>query len=259
MEAFTMNPKTISKVNRFGKIGKIIMTVLTVAAILVTVLSCGTAIYASTLPKDAVTISVTNQAEFKIKKNVFSTVWSMLTKNASYTTDKDPSDMLKDGNNESVLPAENTQIDTNLNFFNQSYSSATIRSDGNEKIIDAKSSPSEYRSSDLVTLIVFIALLAASASVALFMLQKLFKVLSVCESPFCSDFVSKLRAFGYTLLPVALFASIGETLAVRFLTAGNTSGISIQWGILLAFAVTMCLVTVFRYGVLLQKEWDETL
>lgn len=91
------------------------------------------------------------------------------------------------------------------------------------------------------------------------MLQKLFKVLSVCESPFCADFVSRLRAFGYSLLPVAVFASIGDTLAIRFLSAGRNAGISVQWGILITFAVTMCLVAVFRYGVQLQKESDETL
>lgn len=100
---------------------------------------------------------------------------------------------------------------------------------------------------------------AASVAAALLMLRKLFRILSVCTSPFCEDFVSKLRMFGYFLLPVALFASIGETLAVRFLSAGGSAGISVQWGILVAFAVTMCLVTVFRYGVQLQKESDETL
>lgn len=94
---------------------------------------------------------------------------------------------------------------------------------------------------------------------ALLMLRKLFRILSVCTSPFCEDFVSRLRMFGYSLLPVALFASIGETLAVRFLSAGGSAGISVQWGILVAFAVTMCLVTVFRYGVQLQKESEETL
>lgn len=252
-----MNAKTLSNINRFGKVGKIVMTILLIAAIIVTLLIGAAAIYVSTLPKDAVNVTVTNNAEFKINENSFSSIWGMLAKNFSYATDKDPSDILKNGGN-TILPPENTEINTELNFFNQSYSSAKIHSEGNEKIIDAKSSPAEYHSSDLVTLLIFATLFAASVVVALLMLQKLFKVLSVCESPFCTDFVSKLRIFGYSLLPVALFASIEETLAVRFLSAGE-AGISIQWGILIAFAVTMCLVTVFRYGVQLQKESDETL
>lgn len=254
-----MNAKTLSKVNRFGKVGKIAMTILLIAAIIVTLLNGVAAIYSASLPRDAVKVTVTNHAEFKINENSFSSVWDMLTKSFSYATDKDPSAMIKDDSDGKILPPENEELNTELNFFNQSYSSATIRSEGSKKIIDAESSPAEYCSSDLVALFIFAALVTASVAAALLMLQKLFKVLSVCESPFCTDFVSKLRMFGYSLLPVTVFASIGETLAVRFLSAGRNAGVSIQWGILVAFAVTMCLVAVFRYGVKLQKESDETL
>lgn len=253
-----MNTKILSKVNRFGKIGKIVMTVLLVLAIIFTVLIGAAAIYSETFPEDAVTVSVTNHAEFKIDKRSFSAIWSMLSTGFSYATDKDPSGMLEDGAG-AIVPDENTKTDADLNFFNQSYSSATVRSEGDRKVIDAQSSPVEYHSSDLVLVLVFATLFSASVAVALLMLQKLFKVLSVCESPFCNDFVAKLRTFGYSLLPVALFSSIGDTLAVRFLSGRGSAGISIQWGILVAFVVTLCLVTVFRYGVQLQKESDETL
>ena len=260
-----MNSKTLAKINRFGKVGKIIITILLIAAIIAALLSAAAAAYIAALPKDAVKVTVTSYAEFKIDAGSFSSVWNFLAGNFSYSSSDDPSAMLSD-DGDPILPPENTQLKTELarlenelKFFNQSYSSAVIRSDESGKIIDAASSPEEYSSSDLVTLLVFAALLAASAAAALLMLQKLFKVLSVCESPFCTDFVSKLRNFGYSLLPVALIATVGETLAVRFLSAGKNTGISVQWGILLAFAVTMCLVTVFRYGVQLQKESDETL
>lgn len=254
-----MNTKTLSKVNKFGKIGKIVMTILFVAAVIVTLLSCTAAIYSATLPNDAVSVTVTNNAEFKINENSFASIWNFLNNKFSYMADKDPSDMLKDDSNNKILPPEGKELDTELNFFNQSYSSATIRSEKGKKIIDAKSSPAEYRSSDLATLLIFATIFIAFVSVALFMLQRIFKVLSVCESPFCKDFVSKLRIFGYSLIPVAIFASIGETLAVRFLSSGKGAGVCVQWGIIVAFAVTMCLVTVFRYGVQLQKESDETL
>lgn len=253
-----MNTNIQSKVNRFGKVGKIAVTALLVASIAVALLTCAAAVYTATLPKNAVKVTVTNNAEFKIDKKSFATIWGMLSNNASYSTDKDPLSMFTD-DGEKISPAENTEIKTDLSFFNQSYSSATVRTEGNEKIIDAKSSPAEYRLSDLVTVLVFATLCVASVAFALFMLERLFKVLSVCESPFCTDFVDKLKKFGFALLPVAVFSSIGETLAVRFLTAGNGAAVSVQWGVLLAFAVTMCLVTVFRYGAMLQKESDETL
>ena len=253
-----MNSKTLLKVNRFGKVGKIVMTVLMIAAIITAVLNGAAAIYTATLPKDAVKVAVTNNAEFKINESYFSTVWNFLFKGVSFSANDDPSAMIK-GDDSEVLPGDNTVFSGELKFFNQSYSSAALHSEKGEKIIDAKSSPSEYSSSDLSALFIFTTLFCASVAVALLMLQRLFKVLSVCESPFCGEFVSKLRTLGYSLIPVALFASVGETFAVRFLSAGRDSSISVQWGILVAFGVIMCLVTVFRYGVQLQKESDETL
>ena len=56
----------------------------------------------------------------------------------------------------------------------------------------------------------------------------------------------------------AVLASVAETVARRFMAAGVTA-VYIQWGLLIAFAVTMCLAVVFRYGVKLQRESDETL
>lgn len=91
------------------------------------------------------------------------------------------------------------------------------------------------------------------------MLRRLFAVLTKCESPFCCEVVNRMRSFGFSLLPVAAFASIGETMLESFLTAGKSTNVSIQWGILIAFVVTMSLVAVFKYGVQLQKESDETL
>lgn len=254
-----MNTKILSKVNNFGKVGKFITTVLLIAAIIVTFLNTAAAIYAATLPKDAVVVAVTSRAEFKIKDSVFSSVWNFLSDGVSYATDKDPSGMLNDKDSSKILPAEDTKLDTKIKFFNQSYSSATVRSDKNGKVVEAESAPVEYLSSDLTVVLIFAALFSVSSVVALLMLQKLFKVLSVCESPFCADFVSKLKALGYSMLPVTLFASIGETLAVRFLSAGENMCVFVQWGMLVAFAVTMCLVAAFRYGVELQKESDETL
>ncbi len=71
-------------------------------------------------------------------------------------------------------------------------------------------------------------------------------MLTKCESPFYCEVVNRMRSFG-------------ETMLESFLTAGKSTNVSIQWGILIAFVVTMALVAVFKYGVQLQKESDETL
>ena len=125
--------------------------------------------------------------------------------------------------------------------------------------MEADTSPEEYNVKDLVTVFIFLTLFSASATAALWMLRRLFAVLTRCESPFCCEVVNRMRGFGFSLLPVAVFASIGVTMLGSFLTAGKSTNVSIQWGVLIAFVVTMALVAVFKYGVQLQKESDETL
>ena len=61
-----MNSKTLSNFHKFGKVGKIAMTVLMVIAILAAAASCVATIFVSALPKDALTVRVTNHAEFRI-------------------------------------------------------------------------------------------------------------------------------------------------------------------------------------------------
>lgn len=249
-----MNSKTLSNFHKFGKVGKIAMTVLMVIAILAAAASCVATIFVSTLPKDALTVRVTNHAEFRINEKNFDSLWDILADGFSYAGDVSPEAMLSGGNNK-IIPPE----DQDFNMELQSFSSAKIHSEENTKVIEVTSSPAEYRSANLVSVLIFATLFAASAAAALFMLKRLFAVLAKCESPFCEELVTKMRAFGFSLLPVALFATIGETLSTAFLSAGGDTGISIQRGVLIAFAVTMCLVTVFKYGIQLQKESDETL
>lgn len=253
-----MNSNTLAKVHKFGKVGKVIITVFLVISILATAALCVTTVFVANLPEDAVTVRVTNNAEFRVNEKNFSLFWDIVSDNFSYSSDTDPSEILMNEDGE-IMPPENKEFETELDLLRNNYYKAIIHTDGNTKVLEAQSSPSEYRSGEFLKLIVSMTLLLASIVVMLFLLRRMFTVLAVCDSPFCEDFVKKMRAFGYSLLPVALFDTIGETLSESFLSAGRNVDIRIQGGVLIAFAVTMFLVVVFRYGVQLQKESDETL
>ena len=120
--------------------------------------------------------------------------------------------------------------------------------------MEADTSPEEYNIKDLVTVFIFLTLFSASATAALWMLRRLFAVLTRCGSPFCCEVVNRMRGFGFSLLPVAVFASIGVTMLGSFLTAGKSANVSIQWGVMNANVVTKALVAVFLFFVKLQKE-----
>ena len=251
-----MDPNTISKYRRFGKAGKIVMTGLSAVAALITVF-CGIATaFTATLPQDALTVRVVEQTEFRFKSESFSTLWNILGGRFAYAGEGDPGYLFGEG---SVVPPDGQTFSAELRVVDREYDSAEINTDAGEKIMSAEAAPAEYQLNDLKRVFTFAALLAVSAAASLWMLRRLFGVLTKCESPFCEAVVAKMRSFGFSLLPVAFFASVSETLLESFLAAGRGSHVSIQWGVLIAFGVTMALVAVFKYGVQLQRESDETL
>lgn len=253
-----MDSNTISKYRLFGRAGKIVMTVLAVVAALITVSCCIATVFVATLPDNALTVRVVERTELRFNADSFGRLWSIIGGSFSYSGDSSPENML--GNGEStVTPPEGREFKTELSLFDRSYDCAKIHSEGDTKVMEAESSPAEYNANNLARIFVFVTLFAASAAAALWMLRRLFAALTKCDSPFCADVVAKMRSFGFSLLPVAVFSSVSETMLESFLSAGKSSGVSIQWGVLIAFVVTMCLVAVFRYGVRLQKESDETL
>lgn len=252
-----MDPNTISKYRRFGRVGKIIMTVLSVIAALVTACCMAAAVFVATLPKDALTVRVVEQTEFRFNSESFSTLWSILGGRFAYAGEGYPSAIF--GEEGTVAPPDGQTFSAELRVVDRFYDSAEISTDGTDKVMTAEASPAEYQLNDLKRVFTFAALLSASAAAALWMLRRLFGALTKCESPFCEEVVAKMRSFGFSLLPVAVFASVSETLLGSFLAAGRGSHVSIQWGVLIAFGVTMALVAVFKYGVRLQRESDETL
>lgn len=253
-----MDSNTLSKFRLFGKAGKIVMTVLSVVAALITISCCIAAVFVATLPDDALTVRVVENTELRFNADSFGKLWNIIGGSFIYSGEGSPEGMLNDGAS-AITPPEDKEFKTELSLFDRSYDSAMIHSDGNTKVMEAESSPAEYNANNLAKIFVFVTLFAASATAALWMLRRLFAVLTKCDSPFCGEVVTKMRTFGFFLLPVAVFSSVSETLMDSFLSAGKSSGISIQWGVLIAFVVTMALVAVFRYGVQLQKESDETL
>ena len=245
-----MNNNTISKVNRFGKIGNIIITVLLVVTIIACVALTVAAAVISSVPDEAVSVTITKGAEINVSEKYFGSVWNNMVDSFAYTTDND---------NFSNTPPEETQMDASLSFFNNNFSSALISSSDGYKTITASSDPAVYHVKSLTSAIFAGAIFMLSAAAALFMLKKLFKAFAACQSPFCDDVVKRMKNFSFSLIPVAVFASLSETLSSSFLSAGQESDICIQWGIVIAFAVAYCLCTVFKYGVQLQRESDETL
>lgn len=110
-----MNSKTLANFHRFGKVGRIVMALLVVLAIFAALMCLLATIYVSTLPKDALTVRVTDHAEFRIREKNFSTLWGILADQFSYAGNASPKEMLREESS-TVLPPENQDIQTDLPF-----------------------------------------------------------------------------------------------------------------------------------------------
>lgn len=225
-----MNANTLKRVHQFGKVGKIILTVLLVLNILATAAAGATSAVMVALPRDTVSVSVTSQAVYQSSGRFAEELWQVLMGGRQF---------------EAVAVTNG-------------YISADMHMQDDQMMIETTTAPMTYSCGDVVRILLFAALASAATAVMLWLLRKLFKTIEGCESVFCEELVKRMKAFGWSLLPLAVLASVAETAARRFMATGVTA-IYIQWGLLIAFAVTMCLAVVFRYGVKLQRESDETL
>ena len=253
-----MNPNAAAKFHRFGKVGKVVLTILSVLSIIASIGLCVATIYVAALPKDAVKVAVVQGAEFQVNQDCFDEIWNIIADSAAFAVSEDSAVVSSQMNLPMALP-ENQPMDSKIQFFNQKYSKAQLYTRGNTKVVEAQSDQTLYCSSDLVMVCLFWTLLMLSVTVAIFLLRTLFVTLTRCDSPFRPELVQKLHRFGWALLPVALLSSISRSLSNASLSAGQGTCVTVDWGVLLAFVVTLCLVTVFRYGVQLQQESDETL
>lgn len=229
-----MNATTLKRMHQFGKAGRIVLTVLLVLNILATVAAGAAAAVMAALPRDTVSVSVTGQVVYQSSGKFAEDLWQVLM-----------------GGLMGRRQFETVAV-TN------GYVSADMHMQDDQMVIETTTAPMTYSCGDVVRILLFAALASAATAVMLWLLRKLFKTLEGCESVFCEELVKRMKAFGWSLLPVAVLASAAETVTRQFMATSHT-GIYIQWGVLIAFAVTMCLAVVFRYGVKLQRESDETL
>ena len=75
--------------------------------------------------------------------------------------------------------------------------------------------------------------------------KKLAKALATCDSPFEDNVLKKMKSFGFSLIPWALYKLI----------VGNLGGITTVIFVL----IVLLFISVFNYGAKLQRESDETL
>lgn len=256
-----MNNKTLINFNRFGRIGKTVMTILIVLTILFTIGVGAVAAAMNVIPQDSVVVNSTNHVEMVFDTNHMGLLTDLLIDNYATTYDGEVDlDKVVDESGNSLADAIGQEYQS-ITISGQTYTNASVTTEGGSIIVKGDADSTTIDIADLKGFFIASTVLMIIIVVAEFMLRAMFARLAVCESVFDETLVNRLRNFGWTLLPMAVVSSIAETMMNAI---ARTNGVvkldlSLDWGTLIAFAITMIAVVILRSGVQLQRESDETL
>ena len=217
------------KINVFGKVSKIITTVIIVILLVAEGFMLTAGVVAAIVPKDSVTVDAQLNADVKVNTGYFG-----LDDNKFY------------------VKAGNSKI-----YFGD-FGTSNIGVKNSDGIVDMNVDMNDYRfdlSSVLVLIICGMAYVA-SIVVALYFFRALMKQFMICDSPFGDGVVRKMRSFAIALIPCVAVAEVMKKAMGSVFSGDFNIGIDlIPVGFVL---IIFILAMIFRYGAMLQKEHDET-
>ena len=219
------------KINIFGKVGKIITLVLIILLwVFEGLLLTGEAILIF-VPKDAVTVEMTGNAQINIRTgdlNIDKEQLDEFSKNSKVTiNDREYSDIKIETDKEGM---------THITTENQSVT---------------------YDIFSLMSVIGVLMIKLAAFIVALFFFKALMKSFSTCDTPFCDEIVKKLRNFAFSLIPT-IAVSAGMNVLLSSFSNGSIDIGSSEIPAAFFVIIILILSLIFKYGTELQKEHDET-
>lgn len=211
----------VEKINSLGSMSKVVLNIVLAVLIIGTVISAAFGVYLLTLPNDAVTISGNFDGSVSVSEDV-------------------PEKLIKFEENDLKIGKEG-----NLTTF----SVKERRDNDNRRIYDIKFLMEKLTGYEVKIISSVLLFVLAISFVILIIIavfaKKLAIALEKCDSPFEENVLNKMKSFGFSLIPWAIFK----------LVIGNVSGL-VTILFILAF---LMFIRVFAYGAKLQKESDETL
>lgn len=219
-----MENKNIKRINTIGKVSRVVIILFEIVIIcgIVGAILAGSALLA--MPKDFITVNGNASAEIMID------------------TDKAP--LLLDADDfEELEGADNIDLD-----FLDVFLDVKVNEGENGVVAINANAGADNADTRIITLSLGVAafvgavLLGAILVVAIFG-YKLAKAFSTCTSPFEENVITRMKRFGYSLIPWA---------AITCLSSDSVSLTAVL------FAVVVILITqIFSYGAKLQQENDD--
>lgn len=232
----------ISKINKYGKIGKIITTILLVIAGIGTFLTIISGIVLMLIPNDLITFNLDNSVRVTID-----------------TENKDLGLSMTDSDKERISAAFESGVPTGVNMGNVSFRLDNVEFTDGKMIVSSSGNTTDISLKSIATA-VFVAVIALILTmISLVFGRSLCKAFELCETPFEDSVITKLQHFAIALLPWALYSSVPLTVMNSVLKNSLRMNLNIDLNVIFTVLVIYALSIVFKYGAELQRESDETL
>lgn len=235
-----MKEQAIKRINKMGKVGVIILTIIKAFLIIGIVATLIGTITCALLPKDLMTMKFSGDATVTINMEAAEKMTGKVI------DEKDlKGELIKSGD---------------LSVDGKEYAMNEMSLDGKNLVIDADAeSPRMIGLGNLTFVCACGLVLLATSLMTMIFAGSLCKAFRDCQSPFEENVIKRMQYLAYSLIPWVALNSIA--LGVISYAIGRTDGIALDLNIstVLVVLVVFALVYVFKYGALLQQESDETL
>ena len=217
------------KINIFGKVAKIITTIIIVFLLVAEGFMLVGGVIVAAVPKDSVTVDATIKADVNVNTGYFGYNGEEVSVNL--------------GDHKIVIG---------------SVGSGDLKMNEKDGILNINGDFQNLRFdlNDALLLIVYGIIHVAAIIVALYFFKALMKEFMICDSPFSDGVVRKMRNFAIALIPCVVVAQ-GMKKAVDGIVSNSFTmdfDLTAAGFVIIIFVLTM----IFKYGTELQKEHDET-
>lgn len=216
---------TLNKIHSFGKVTHILITIFFVIACIITLFTTIVGLYLIQC-KD-ISIVADNDISIKIKED---------GKILNFDFDGNLDGLVIDIGN------------INLKDFK------VVKENG-DTVIVCKTNNKEFTLKDFGLLTMFAGLQCIVECMSLFILKKICKYIRDCESFFTDELVNYMYKYMYSLIPMFILS----LFVYYYKNQLSILSVDLDYGFLVEIGIIYIITTIFKYGVKLQTESDETL
>ncbi len=231
----------VSKINKIGKAGTIIATILKVVCIMGIVAAAVFTIFSFCIPEKIVHLNKKTQAELVIDLNELELTDSEKASDYVYSQIKE---------------IENTE---EFSVNDTDFSVTEITYDDECISVNMETKETTMTSNNLAYLALTACLTCINALIIIIFVRRLFLSLKICETPFEENVIKKMKALAICLIPTLYLSDVFKSASNYFTFKTTTIDLGINLISVLVVLIVFTLVSIFKYGAVLQQESDETL